>query len=43
MVNDVILPVVGQALGGVSFSELFVNLSDTAYATLAEAQEADSA
>jgi large conductance mechanosensitive channel len=43
MVNDVILPVVGQAMGGVSFKELFVNLGDTAYATLAEAQEAGAA
>ncbi|MDX1382204.1 MAG: large conductance mechanosensitive channel protein MscL [Thermoanaerobaculia bacterium] len=43
LVNDVVLPVVGQALGGVSFKELFINLSDTAYATLAEAQEAGAA
>ena len=36
-VNDVVMPPVGMALGGVSFGQLFVNLNDATYATLAEA------
>ncbi|MBR1787850.1 MAG: large conductance mechanosensitive channel protein MscL [Bacteroidaceae bacterium] len=41
LVNDVIMPVVSMATGGIDFSNLFVNLSDDAkYKTLAEAQEA---
>jgi large conductance mechanosensitive channel len=43
LVNDVILPPVGKALGGVDFKQLFFNLGDTAYQTLAEAQEAGAA
>ena len=43
LVNDVVLPVVGLAVGGVSFQELFINLGGGAYATLAEAQEAGAA
>jgi len=40
LVNDVIMPPIGLVLGGVDFSNLFVNLSKTPYATLAEAQAA---
>jgi len=41
LVNDVIMPVVSLATGGIDFTNLFVNLSDDAkYKTLAEAQEA---
>ncbi len=40
LVNDVILPPVGLALGGVSFNDLFMNLGDGAFETLAAAQEA---
>ena len=41
LVNDVIMPVVSMATGGIDFTNLFVNLSDDAkYKTLAEAQEA---
>ncbi len=40
LVNDVILPPIGKLLGGVDFTQLFVNLGDGDYATLAEAQEA---
>ncbi len=40
LVNDVLMPPIGMALGGVDFSKLFINLSDTGYATLAAAQEA---
>jgi len=43
LVNDVILPPVGKMLGGVDFKQLFVNLGDVSYATLAEAQEAGAA
>lgn len=38
LVNDVIMPPIGLVLGGVDFSNLFINLSKTPYATLAEAQ-----
>ena len=40
MVNDVIMPVIGSLLGKVDFSNLFINLSDTSYATLKEAKDA---
>ncbi|MBT8087337.1 MAG: large-conductance mechanosensitive channel protein MscL, partial [Gammaproteobacteria bacterium] len=39
-VADVIMPPIGLLMGGVDFSSLFINLSDTAYATLAAAEEA---
>ena len=39
-VADVIMPPIGLLLGGVDFGNLFINLSDTAYATLAAAEEA---
>ena len=40
LVNDVIMPPIGLVLGGVDFSNLFINLSKTPYATLDEAQVA---
>jgi len=40
LVNDVIMPPIGLLLGSVDFSSLFVNLSGTSYATLAEAKSA---
>ena len=40
LVKDVIMPPLGMLIGGVDFSDLFVNLGDGAYNTLAEAQEA---
>lgn len=40
LVNDVLMPPVGLLLGSVNFSDLFVNLSGTSYASLAEAQQA---
>ena len=43
LVNDVILPPIGKLLGGVDFKQLFVNLGEASYATLAEAQEAGAA
>lgn len=40
LVKDVVMPPIGMALGGVSFNQLFVNLNDQVYATLAEAEKA---
>jgi large conductance mechanosensitive channel len=40
LVNDIIMPPLGLVLGGVDFANLFLNLSGTPYATLAEAQAA---
>ena len=41
LVNDIIMPLIGKVTGGVSFTDLFINLTnDETYATLADAQEA---
>ena len=41
LVDDIIMPLVGKAVGNVDFTSLFVNLTDdTKYASLAEAKEA---
>ena len=41
LVNDVLMPLISVVTGGISFTDLFVNLSDDVkYKTLAEAQEA---
>ncbi|MBC8465064.1 MAG: large conductance mechanosensitive channel protein MscL [Parcubacteria group bacterium] len=40
LVNDIIMPPIGLLLGGVDFTNLFVNLSGEKYATLTLAQEA---
>jgi large conductance mechanosensitive channel len=40
IVNDIIMPPIGLLLGKVDFSNLFINLGDGDYATLAAAQEA---
>jgi large conductance mechanosensitive channel len=39
-VNDVIMPPIGMLMGGVDFSNLFINLGDGAFASLAAAEEA---
>ena len=39
-VSDVIMPPIGMLMGNVDFSQLFINLSDTTYETLALAKEA---
>ena len=39
-VADVVMPPIGMLMGGVDFGSLFINLGDTAYATLAAAEEA---
>ncbi len=43
LVNDIIMPPIGLLLGKVDFSNLFLNLSDKSYATLAEAKAAGAA
>lgn len=43
MVNDILMPVIGLALGGLDFSNLFISLNGQTYATLAEATEAGAA
>ena len=43
LVADVIMPPIGLALGGVDFSNLYVNLSGGEYESLAAAQEAGAA
>ena len=40
LVNDILMPPLGLLLGKVDFSNLFINLSSTAYASLADAQAA---
>lgn len=40
LVNDVLMPPIGLILGKVDFSSLFLNLSGTAYPSLAEAKKA---
>ena len=43
LVNDVLMPIIGKLTGGISFTDLFVNLGDGNYQTLAAAQEAGTA
>ena len=43
LVNDVIMPPIGLALGNVDFSNLFVTLSEGEYASLDAAQKAGAA
>lgn len=43
LVNDVVMPPIGLLMGNVDFSQLFLNLSGSEYATLAAAQEAGAA
>jgi len=42
-VNDILMPPIGMLLGGVDFSNLFLSLDGSKYATLAAAQEAGAA
>lgn len=42
-VNDIAMPLIGQASGGTDFSNFFVPLDGGEYATLAEAEEAGAA
>jgi large conductance mechanosensitive channel len=43
LVNDILMPPVGLALGGVDFAELYIPLDGNEYASLAAAQEAGAA
>src|SRR4030042_2491202 len=43
LVNDIVMPLVGQALGNVNFVDLFISLNGTKYASLADAQAAGAA
>ena len=40
LVGDVLMPVIGLALGKVDFSNLFISLNGQSYATLADAKKA---
>jgi len=42
LVDDIIMPPIGKALGHVDFSNLFINLSETSYSTIAAAKAAGS-
>ena len=43
LVDDVLMPLIGKVTGGVSFTDLFVNLGEGNYSTLAAAKEAGAA
>jgi large conductance mechanosensitive channel len=43
LVNDIIMPLLGQLLGKVNFTDLFISLNGTKYASLADAQAAGAA
>ena len=43
LVEDVVMPPLGLLLGKVDFSNLFINLSDVSYTTVAEAKAAGAA
>jgi large conductance mechanosensitive channel len=43
MVNDILMPPIGKLLGHVDFTNFFINLSSTHYATLADAKKAGAA
>ena len=43
LVEDIIMPVISLCTGGISFVDLFVNLGEGTYKTLAEAKEAGAA
>ena len=42
-INDVIMPVIGKLVGGVDFTNLYINLSDQVYESAAAAREAGAA
>src|SRR5262249_26026705 len=43
LVKDIIMPPIGKIMGGLDFSNYFINLSGGTYATLKAAQEAGAA
>jgi large conductance mechanosensitive channel len=40
LVNDIIMPPIGLLMGNVNFADLFINMSDIDYASLADAKKA---
>lgn len=43
LVKDILMPPIGKIMGGIDFSNFFLNLSEGTYATLKAAQEAGAA
>jgi len=43
LVTEILMPPIGMLLGHVDFSSFFINLSETHYATMAEAKKAGAA
>ncbi len=43
LVDDIIMPPIGVLIGGIDFSGLYINLSGTAYESLAAARQAKAA
>ena len=43
LVDDVLMPLIGKVTGGVSFTDLFINLGEGEYETLSAAKEAGAA
>lgn len=43
LVNDILMPPIGWLIGGIDFSNYYINLSGQTYASLAEAQRAGAA
>ena len=43
LVSDVLMPLIGKMTGGINFTDLFVNLGEGSYKTMAEAKEAGAA
>ncbi len=43
LVNDILMPPIGYLMGGIDFSEYYINLSGTEYPSLAAAREAGAA
>ena len=43
LVSDIVMPPIGHLVGEVDFSSLYINLSRTRYASLAEAEKAGAA
>lgn len=43
LVNDIIMPIVGKLVGNADFSNIYINLSGTKYASFSEAQAAGAA
>ena len=43
LVNDVLMPIISLGTGGIDFTDLFINLGEGNYTTLAAAKEAGAA